>query len=388
VTAPLRAGGGGRVSARPERLVALAETAVAVAEALRERAGYLADACGLYESRHGMAWRADVDALPGALTAWAEAIEGLGEWTGLVGQAYLEADGDGAGDVHRLTPARLRRLLPAGARSPLATAPRRPALDWGEPDDPPEWLVALRSTDVALAHTVEGLDTAAVFVRGSGAGAAWHGSAPAVLGRFVDPGTVARLDRAFGVGGAGLGGVIAGRDQAARDRASLAFTPGEVTARAVTRGGGEAGVATATGAAGVAAAGAIAPVCGPAAPVCAGGIVVGFGWLGSRLGGAVLDRAIPAPAPAEHDPAVVRQEVRGPEPRFRRRDLPRSRWGGLEQVAGAPPPSPEPVRDGVGPEPGYRPVDIPDRTWDLVEAMDAAGEEAAPCVALPAGASS
>jgi hypothetical protein len=122
--------------------------------------------------------------------------------------------------------------------------------------------------------------------------------------------------------------------------------------------------------------------------VCAGGIVVGFGWLGSRLGGAVLDRAIPAPAPAEHDPAVVREEVRGPEPQFRRRDLPRSRWGGLEQVAGAPPPSPEPVRDGVGPEPGYRPVDIPDRTWDLVEAMDAAGEEAAPCVALRAGASS
>jgi hypothetical protein len=390
VSVPVRAGGGVRVSARPERLVSLGETTIAIREALTERAGYLADACDLYESRHGVDWRADVDALPGALTAWAEALSGLGEWTGLVGQAYLEADGDDAGGVHRLSQARLWRLLPAEARPALDTAiagaPGGGARDWGEPGDPPGWLAALQATDVAVGHTAQGVDTATVFVRGQGAAATWHESAPALLGRFVEPEVVTRLDRAFGVADAGLTGALAMRDQVEADRRSLAYSPGEVTARAVARGGGEAGLTVLAGASSVAAAGVVSPWCGPAAPVCAGAAVVGVGWAVSQVGGAGLDGLLRSPRPAEHDPEVVRDEVLGPEPRFLRRDLPHSQWGGLEQLAGVPPPElPEPVRDGVGPEPGYRPRDIPGATWDVIEAAHDAGRAVA---APPAGASS
>ncbi len=324
-------------SARPQRLINLAETTGAIADALTTRAGWMDDDWDAYSLVNGVDWRFDVSDLPGALRAWAQTLRAIGEFTGSVGTAFLDADDDDAGGVHRLSEQRLCDLLPDDARDVLDESTATDEVDWGDPDDPPPWLEALDFSAMAVGHVGSGVDALDVaYVIGTGRAASWSPEAPAVLGRFATPAGTARFATIFSVGSAGLSGLAAGLGQAQSDAESLNYTDGEITARATTRGVGTAGGALLTSAGGAAVATA---VCGPGAPVCAAGLIITAGLLGGTATEGALDWLVPDPEPAEHDPDIVGDQI-----------------------------------DGVAPGTVLR--DIPDYTWDVVEPVERTGDEA------------
>lgn len=242
-------------SARPQRLLNLAETTGAIADALTTRAGWMDDDWVSYSLYNGVDWRFDVSDLPGALRAWAQTLRAIGEFTGTIGTAFLDADDDDAGDVHRLSEGRLYDLLPDEAQAILDESTATDEVDWGDPDDPPAWLEALDFSAMAVGHVGSGVDTFDVaYVIGTGRAASWSPETPAVLGRFATPAGMAKFATIFSVGSAGLSGLAAGLGQADADTASLNYTDAEITARATTRGVGTAGGALVTSLGGTAAA--------------------------------------------------------------------------------------------------------------------------------------
>lgn len=321
----------GTASARPERLTNLAETAVAIVEALRTRAGWLTDEWDAYEQTNGAAWRFDFSDLPGAITAWAGSLGNIGEWTGRVGEAFLAADSDDPGGRHELDEARLHALMPCDARRFIDDSDADDTVDWGDPDDPPAWLEALDFTAMAIGHAGSGVDAVDVsYVVGTGTAARWSPATPAVLGRFASASGFARFADVLGGGSAGLSGLSAGLDQWQDDAGTLNFTDGEVAARATARG-------TATGLAalgGSTAGGSIVTttVCVSSGPVCAGIVIIGVGLFASGVADRLVDWVMPSPAPAEHDPELVTDEIEDVPPTALLRDIPDSAWEVMEPI--------------------------------------------------------
>lgn len=324
-------------SARPQRLLNLAETTGAIADALTTRAGWIEDDWETYTLYNGVDWRFDAGDLPGALRAWAATLRKIGEFTGGIGAAFLVADSDDAGDRHELSEGRLRELMPCDMRVFLDESTATDEVDWGDPDDPPPWLDALDYSAMAVGHAGSAVDAWDVaYVMGSGAGAEWAPETPAVLGRFATPAQLAKFATLFSFGSAGLSGLAAGSSQERADAASLNYTDSEITARATTRGVGTAGGALASSAVGVWAAGI---ACGPGAPVCAGAVIITVGVFGTSVTDRLVGAVVGEPGPAQHDPEVVRDQI-------------------------------------VGVAPGTLLRDIPDYTWDVIEPVEQAGDDA------------
>ena len=317
-------------SARPQRLLNLAETTSAIADALTTRAGWIEDDWDIYTLYNGVDWRFDAGDLPGALRAWAATLRAIGEFTGSIGGAFLEADSDDAGDRHELSERRLRDLIPCDMREILDESTATEEIDWGDPDDPPAWLDALDFSAMAVGHVSSGVDAWDVaYVVGSGRAAQWAPETPAVLGRFATAGQLARFANLFSLGSAGLSGLAAGAGQANADAASLNYTDSEIAARATARGVGTAGGALASSAFGAAIA---SMACGPGAPVCAGVIIIGGGLAGSAATDGLLDIFLDEPGPAEHDPDVVRDQIDGVAPGTLLKDIPDDTWDVIEPV--------------------------------------------------------
>jgi hypothetical protein len=324
-------------SARPERLHHLAETTTAIAEAVARRAGHLEDAHDAYVLANGGDWRIDFSALDEALLAWAETLAGIGAFVGQVGTAFEAAGSPGGDGIVSTAEYRMLALLPCDARIVAEQAWGAADVDWGDPEEPPEWVVELGTTSMVVGHLSEGADTLEVaFVAGSGANARWSPATPAVLGRFASAEAMQNFGIGLGLGVAGLSGVAAGLEQWVADRRTLTFTDGEVAVRAATRGVGTGVAALGGGLGGAAIAGS---VCGPGVVVCSGAIIIGAGVLATAGGDRVLDRVLDQPGPAEHDPDLVEEAV-------------------------------------AGYEPGDRPGDVADSTWDLIEAVETEGEAA------------
>jgi hypothetical protein len=309
-------------SARPQRLVHLAETTDAIADALVTRAGWIEDDWQAYSLRNATEWRFDLSDVPDAVRAWARTLRSIGEFTGAVGAAFLEADSDDGDDVHDLSQRRLYELLSADLRGIIdeSRASRHDQVDWGEPDDPPAWLEALQVGAMVIGHVGEGfdaLDTA--YVIGTGSATRWSPETPAVLGRFATPTAFRNFSRLFGAGDAALSGTTAALTQQQADAASLNYTDGEIARRSTTRGVIEGGGALVTGLGGWLAASA---ACGPGAPVCAVGVIVVLGTSGNKVVDWVADRFIDSPDPAEHDHEVVEDRVDAIAPGTRLRDIP------------------------------------------------------------------
>jgi hypothetical protein len=198
-------------SARPQRLLNLAETTGAIADALTTRAGWIEDDWVTYTLRNGVDWRFDAGDLPGALRAWAETLRAIGEFTGGVGGAFLVADSGDADAYHELSEGRLRDLMPCDMRVRLDESTATDEVDWGDPDDPPAWLDALDYSAMVVGHAGSAVDAWDVaYVVGSGAAAEWAPETPAVLGRFATPAQLAKFATLFSVGSAGLAGLAAG----------------------------------------------------------------------------------------------------------------------------------------------------------------------------------
>ena len=321
-------------SARPERLRHLAETTTAVAEALTRRAGHLEDAYDAYVLANGPDWRIDVSALDEALLAWAETLTGIGAFVGQVGTAFESAGGSGGDGVVTVAEYRMLALLPCDARIVAEAAWGAAEVDWGDPEEPPEWIEELGTTSMVVGHLSEGVDAVEVaFVVGSGADARRSLATPAVLGRFASAEAMARFGNALGWGAAGLAGVAAGLEQWVGDGGTVNFTDHELAARAATRGVGTGAASLAGGAAGTVAA---TYLCGPGWPACAGVVIVGAGAAATFGGDRVLDRVLDRPGPAQHDPDLVADHV-------------------------------------TGYEPGDRPGDVADSTWDLIEDTETQG---------------
>jgi hypothetical protein len=309
-------------SARPQRLVDFAETTGAIADAVVTRAGWIEDDDAAYRQGNGHQWRVDVSELPGALRAWAQTLRAIGEFVGAVGTAFLDADDSDGDEPHHLGEHRLRELLPDEFRDLLdgSTATRDDEVDWGDPDDPPAWLDDLAFSAMVVAHVGDGvttLDTA--YVVGSGAGAAWAPSTPAALGRFATPASLARFSNLFSAGAAGLSGTTAALQQWYTDAASLNYTDGELAQRATTRGVITGGGALIGSFGGAWLAGAL---CGPGAPLCAGGVVIGTSLIGAGASDWVTGIVVGSPGPAEHDPGIVRDRVESVAPGTLLRDIP------------------------------------------------------------------
>ena len=333
-----------RVSLRPERLEALAETTVAVHEALATRAGWLADAWDAYRAANAAEWRFDFGDLPGLMQAWGESLAALGAWAGEVAAAARDLDEDG-GDVHRFGEPDLYRALDRDDRAVIdAHDDRTLTVDWGEPDDPPEWIEDLRGMAIvvpggthpggsevpawrgefeAMSDQVgdmgEVLDgTAVAFVSGRGASAAWRPGTPALLGVLASPRALGAASQVFTVGSAGIGGFGAAVDQWLGDSRSMNYSDTEMAARTGAR---FAGTATASALGSVGGGGLASFACGPGAPVCATVVVVGTGLLAAAGGDWLFDRLLPGPGPAEHDPDQVYDEIAGRAPGWRLADL-------------------------------------------------------------------
>jgi len=324
-------------SARPERLTRLAETTGAIVEAVSRRAGWLDDAWGAYAAGNEAGWRFDFSAMGGAVRAWAQTLGAIGSWTGLVGEAFVDAGGRASGGVRTVGETRVLDLLPCDARAVVDDAELAHEVDWGDADAPPAWVEDLRLTSVGLDHVGDGVDAVEVaFVVGSGADARWSPATPAVLGRFATASATARFARLFSVGTVGVGGFAAGVEQWFSDADPYSLTEGERRARAATRGvavGGAAlgGSLLGTGVAGL--------VCTTGAPVCAGAVIIATGVAVSGVSDGLLDRLLGSPEPAEHDPDRVEDEI-------------------------------------AGLDPGYLPRDVSDAEWEVLEAIDHAGETA------------
>ncbi len=317
-------------SARPQRLLNLAETTGAIADALTTRAGWIEDDWETYTLYNGVDWRFDAGDLPGALRAWAATLRKIGEFTGGVGGAFLVADSDDAGGRHELSEGRLRELIPCDMRVYLDESTATEEVDWGDPDDPPPWLDALDYSAMAVGHAGAAVDAWDVaYVVGSGAAAEWAPETPAALGRFATPAQLARFATLFSFGSAGLSGLSAGSRQERADAASLNYTDSEITTRAAVRGVGTAGGGLLTSAGGAAAAGF---VCGPGAPVCAGVVIIGSGLIGSSITDWAIDLVVGEPGPAEHDPDVVRDQINGVAPGTVLRDIPDYTWDVVEPI--------------------------------------------------------
>jgi hypothetical protein len=310
-------------SARPQRLVNLAETTDAIADALLTRAGWIEDDWQAYSLHNAAEWRFDLFAVPDAVRAWARTLRGIGEFAGAVGAAFLEADSDGGDDVHDLNQRRLHRLLSSDLRDIIdeSRAARDCSyVDWGEPDDPPPWLEALQVGAMVVGHVDEGVDAlATAYVIGKGSATRWSPETPAVLGRFATPTAFRNFSRLFGAGSAALSGTTAALTQQREDAASLNYTDDEIARRSTTRGVMEGGGALVTGVGGWLAASA---ACGPGAPVCAVGVIVVVGTAGNKAVAWVADRFIDSPDPAEHDHEVVEDRVDAVAPGTRLRDTP------------------------------------------------------------------
>ena len=325
-------------SARPQRLLNLAETTGAIADALTTRAGWIEDDWQSYTLANGVDWRFDAGGLPGALRAWAETLRAIGEFTGSVGAAFLEADSDDPGERHELSEGRLRGLLPCDMRELLDESTATDEIDWGDPDDPPPWLEALDFSAMAVGHVASGVDAWEVaYVVGSGSASRWAPETPAVLGRFATPAQLARFATLFSFGLSGLSGLAAGAGQAEADAASLNYTDSEIATRATARGVGTAGGAFL---ASVGGAWAASTLCGPGAPVCAGAVIITVGVGGTSATDWFLGTVIDEPGPAEHDPDVVRDQIDGVAPGTLLRDIPDDTWDVIEPV--------EQVGDDVG----------------------------------------
>lgn len=317
-------------SARPQRLLNLAETTSAIADAFTTRAGWVEDDWETYTLYNGVDWRFDAGDLPGALRAWAETLRTIGEFTRGVGGAFLVADSGDPGGYHELGEGRLRDMMPCGMRVRLDESTATDEVDWGDPDDPPAWLDALDYSAMVVGHAGSAVDAWNVaYVVGSGAAAAWAPETPAVLGRFATPAQLAKFATLFSLGSAGLAGLTAGSRQRQADAASLNYTDSEITARATARGVGTAGGALVSSAAGV---GAASIACGPGAPVCAGAVIITVGVFGTSITDKVLNAFIEEPGPAEHDPDVVRDQIDGVAPDTLLRDIPGYTWNVIEPV--------------------------------------------------------
>jgi hypothetical protein len=310
-------------SARPQRLVNLARTTDAIADALVTRAGWIEDDWQAYCLHNAAEWRFDLSDVPDAVRAWARTLRGIGEFTGAVGAAFLEADSDGGDDVHDLSQRRLHALVSSDVRSIIdeSRAARDCAyVDWGDPDDPPAWLEALQVGAMVVGHVDEGVDALdTAYVIGTGSATRWSPETPAVLGRFATPTAFRNFARLFSAGSAALSGTTAALTQQQADTASLNYTDGEIARRATTRGVIEGGGSLATGFAGLVAA---SSACGPGAPVCAVGVIVVVGTAGNKAVDWVADRFIDSPDPAEHDHQVVEDRVDAVAPGTRLRDTP------------------------------------------------------------------
>jgi hypothetical protein len=326
-------------SARPERLLDLADTTVAIAEGLDTRAGWMEDDWQAYSLRNGVAWRFDISDLPGAVRAWAQTVRAIGEFTGAIGTAFLVADDDDPGGRHELSEQRLHDLVPCAVREMIDESTADEQVDWGDPDDPPAWLEAMDFSAVAVGHAAEGVDALeSAFVVGTGPAASWSPRTPAPLGRFATPGALSQFAGVFGAGSAGLSGVAAGLGQWQTDAGTLNFTDGEVAARATTRGAVTGGGSLAAGAGGVLVASAWSAACGPGAPVCAGATIVGAGLAGGFATDRALGSLVPDRGPAQRDPALVQDRVEGVAPGTPFRDIPRQSWdviGPVEDVGDA-----------------------------------------------------
>lgn len=316
-------------SARPQRLLNLAETTGAIADALTTRAGWLDDDWIAYSGHNGVDWRFDVSDLPGALRAWAQTLRAIGEFSGSIGVAFLVADDD-RDDVHELSEHGLLELVPCDIRQILEESTATDEVDWGDADDPPPWLEALDFSARAVGHVGTGVDALEVsYVIGTGSAASWSPETPAVLGRFATPAGLTSFATVFSVGSSALSGLADGLDQANADAASLNYTDDEIRARATTRGALTGGGALATSIAGSVAA---SSICGPGAPACAVVVLGAVGLGGSQFVERLTDRLVPGPGPAEHDPAVVRDHVDGVAPGTILRDVPDHTWDVIEPV--------------------------------------------------------
>jgi hypothetical protein len=309
-------------SARPQRLLDLAETTGAIADGLATRAGWLDDDWHLYRMRNGPDWRFDVGDLPDAVRAWAQTLRKLGEFTGAVGAAFREADGGDTGGVHELDARRLRRLLPSDIRGLLdEDADACPvSVDWGDPDHPPAWLEALRVGARVVAHADAAVDgVEAAYVVGRGPAARWSPRTPALLGRFATVRAFTNFARVFGAGSTVFSTTADVVIQTHDDTASLNYTDSEIAMRATTRG-------VASGAASLLGSGlglgAASLACASTGPVCLGGIAIGVGLGAERLVDGVTDRVLGKADPGEHDAEVVEDHVDSIAPGTRLRDIP------------------------------------------------------------------
>ena len=164
----------------------------------------------------------------GAVRAWAQTLGAIGSWTGLVGEAFVDAGGRGSGGVRTVGETRVLDLLPCDARAVVDDAELAHEVDWGDADAPPAWVEDLRLTSVGLDHVGGGVDAVEVaFVVGSGADARWSPATPAVLGRFATASATARFASLFSVGTVGVGGFAAGVEQWFSDADPYSLTEGE-----------------------------------------------------------------------------------------------------------------------------------------------------------------
>lgn len=312
----------GMASARPQRLLNLAETTGAIADGLATRAGWLDDDWHLYRMRNGPDWRFDVGDLPDALRAWAQTLRKLGEFTGAVGAAFLDADGGGGDGVHELGEWRLRRLLPSDIRGVLdEDADACPvSVDWGDPDHPPAWLEALRVGARVVAHADAGVDgIEAAYVVGKGSAARWSPRTPALLGRFATVRAFTNFARMFGAGSTALSTTADVVTQKHDDTASLNYTDSEIATRATTRGVTSGAASLLGSGLGL---GAASLACASTGPVCLGGITIGVGLGVERVIDGIVDRVLGKADPGEHDADVVEDHVDSIAPDTLLRDIP------------------------------------------------------------------
>jgi hypothetical protein len=303
------------VRARPARLEDFATTTGAIQEAVADRAGWLADAWDAYARTNDVDWRVDFGALAELLAGWGTALDDVGAWTARFATALREEDG---GNFHGLMfadQASLHGGLSAEDRAVISETDREEPLDWGDADDPPEWLEHARDVEVRTNTVNTAIDVVmANFANGRGGALQWIDRTPLGFPRWASPATVARVGEGMTVGGAALSGVIASIDQWRRDDGSYTVTGNEQVVRAAARGAGVAAGSIGGSLAGSAAAGSVSPVCGPLAPACAVVLIGGSAYLSGHLSNSAMDRILPGPDPAQHDPDVVTDEVRGPAP--------------------------------------------------------------------------
>ncbi len=317
-------------SARPERLTNLAETVAAIVDGLGTRAGWLDDDWVTYSLRNGRDWRFDFGDLPDAIRAWASTLGSIGAWTGRVGEAFLEAGSGDGGDVHRVDERRLHELLPRADRTIIERSDADDYTDWGDPDDPPDWLEALDFTAMAVGHVGSGVDALEVtYVVGIGSAATWSPATPALLGEFATASSMAKFATLFGLGSAGLSGAAAGLTQWHDEAGTLNYTDAEAAARAAARGIGTSGAALGGSALGSGLAG---YACVSAGPVCAGLVIIGTSLAVSGAANWALDLFLDSPGPAEHDPDMVRDAIEGVAPDALLRDIPDEAWEVMEPV--------------------------------------------------------